>query len=371
MEGLIGPIALLATGDEITEGDVLNTNTPFIAKQLRQHDFQVGQHMSIADNQETIAEAIRYLLTQHVGLIMTGGLGPTSDDRTRFALSDAVNKELKFDEASWQHIQTRLQRLNIPIPENNRQQCFFPVGGIILKNLHGTANGCALDLTSHIIFMLPGPPNECRILFETDVLPHIKQRIQSRPIYRQHFLLLGMGEGNLADEVDPLMAKFPDCQVGYRVCFPYIELKLLSSNQFSLNKLIQSTKSIITPYLISKQNQTASEQLQQWIIHHNTTFYFDDQATYGKFLNKLLNIQTISKFHFTSMPTADIQIQLHGLSEVWQQLTTQQTQIHVSGTHHGKSFSHSMTLGNRGDRTLDAAIEWISWYLFKLLRSNT
>ncbi|MFN7097499.1 MAG: molybdopterin-binding protein, partial [Gammaproteobacteria bacterium] len=97
-------IGLLATGTELITGDILNTNGQQIAQTLTEQDYLVGLHVLASDEQQEIAAALSYLLTQHQIVIITGGLGPTSDDRTRFALAEVIKQTLVPDEPSWQYI---------------------------------------------------------------------------------------------------------------------------------------------------------------------------------------------------------------------------------------------------------------------------
>src|SRR5262249_55359345 len=119
-------IAILATGDELTTGDILNTNGQIIAQTLKDHGFLMGMHVIASDDENEITEAINFLLHDHPILITIGGLGPTSDDRTRFALSRAINQPLVFNEASWNHITSRLTSLHLHVHEANKQQALFP-----------------------------------------------------------------------------------------------------------------------------------------------------------------------------------------------------------------------------------------------------
>ena len=155
-------IALLATGDEISHGDILNTNSQEIAQRLFNQGMQIGTHITTPDQISEIETAIHFLLKDHRGLIITGGLGPTSDDLTRYALSNATQRKLIFDEQTWDTITTRLKRFGYDkFPESNRQQALFPEGATIIPNPNGTAAGCFLKLNNQYIFMLPGPPVEC------------------------------------------------------------------------------------------------------------------------------------------------------------------------------------------------------------------
>lgn len=156
-------IALLATGDEISNGDILNSNAQIIAQTLTKHGMRIGMHMTVVDNTPEIVQALTFLLQTHRAVIMTGGLGPTSDDLTRYALSEVVGQPLVFDEATWNAICDRFKLLGYAgePPAGNHQQALFPKGATIITNPNGTAAGCAVQYREQFIFMLPGPPFEC------------------------------------------------------------------------------------------------------------------------------------------------------------------------------------------------------------------
>jgi molybdenum cofactor synthesis domain-containing protein len=245
-------IALLATGDEIIQGDILNSNAKEIASRLSEQEMHVGMHMTVSDNLHDIEKAIHFLLKDHEALIMTGGLGPTSDDLTRFALSNAVNLSLVFDETVWHRICERLNRFGHPIPpESNRQQALFPENATVLDNPHGTAAGCMLTHNERWIFMLPGPPVECLAMFDTHVLPALTAAHFKQTIYRKKWLLKGISEAKIAEELDAL-AKPYDCITGYRACSPYLEFKLRSYNRHDFETLVPLIEKTLLPYLITR-----------------------------------------------------------------------------------------------------------------------
>ena len=97
-------IGFLATGDELTTGDILNTNGQTIARILFEKGFELGSHVIAPDEESSIVNAIKFLLQNHSIIIITGGLGPTSDDRTRYALAKALNKHLIFHMPSWEKL---------------------------------------------------------------------------------------------------------------------------------------------------------------------------------------------------------------------------------------------------------------------------
>ena len=128
-------IALLATGDEISHGDIVNSNAQEIALRLANNGMQTRMHLVAPDSIREIEQAMQFLLDTHEALIITGGLGPTSDDLTRYALSKVLNQPLVFDEETWEALCSRLKRFGYTTPpESNRQQALFPKNAAIIPN---------------------------------------------------------------------------------------------------------------------------------------------------------------------------------------------------------------------------------------------
>ncbi|MCD8524881.1 MAG: competence/damage-inducible protein A [Gammaproteobacteria bacterium] len=243
-------IALLATGDEIVAGDILNTNSQEIAHALFHEKMFVSQHQSVRDQEEDIARAILSLLEHNKALIITGGLGPTTDDRTRLALATAIQRPLYFDETVWQGILDRffIRYGQTEIPLSNRQQAFFPEGATIFPNRNGSAAGCLCLHDNKMIFMLPGPPHECLPMFHHYVLPALKASQFMQNIHSERWQLFGVSEAYIAEQLEYALQGLM-CQTGYRAMSSYVEFKLFADHPEILTRGINAVKSILLPYL--------------------------------------------------------------------------------------------------------------------------
>lgn len=243
-------IALLATGDEIVAGDILNTNSQEIAHALFHEKMFVSQHQSVRDNEQDIVHAILSLLERNNALIITGGLGPTTDDRTRLALAKAIQRPLYFDEVVWQAILDRfLMRYGqIDIPLSNRQQAFFPEGATIFPNRNGSAAGCLCLHHRKMIFMLPGPPHECLPMFHHYVLPELKTAQFIQNIHSERWKLFGVSEAYIAEKLESALQGLM-CQTGYRAMPSYVEFKLFANDPQILSQGINAINPLLLPYL--------------------------------------------------------------------------------------------------------------------------
>jgi nicotinamide-nucleotide amidase len=248
---MVTKVGFVATGDELTHGDILNTNGQSMVQKVYHLGLAIGQHVIVNDDEDEIIAALHYQLTHHDIVILSGGLGPTSDDKTRFALAKCIDKNLVFNEANWQAIVARFEKYNRPIGDHNRQQALFPEGAIILENPNGTAAGCSVEYEGKTIFMLPGPPNECLPMFEHYVLPALEKFASTQ--YRFKYLLSGVSEGDIAAKLDASIAHL-NCRTGYRVNKPELEFKLSTSNKAHFDEAEKLVEPLLKPYLINKVN---------------------------------------------------------------------------------------------------------------------
>jgi nicotinamide-nucleotide amidase len=356
-------IAILATGDEVVNGDIINTNSQEIAARLTNAGMQVRTHLAAPDTVKEILQAIVFLLNTHDALIITGGLGPTSDDLTRYALSEALARPLQFNTQTWDQICSRLKRFGYDAPpESNRQQALFPEGADIIPNPNGTAAGCMIKLNQQFIFMLPGPPAECLPMVDNTAIPALMHAEFQQLSYHKKWLLLGASEGKLAEELDSLAKPF-DCITGYRLFYPYIEFKINSNNKNDFDTIIPLIEKTIQSYLTQNGQQTASIILKTLIAESQLQLNIDDRATGGALQAALESPATRAHIHFSPNQFAKnaLSIEVQGLTEYWEQkneLSRTHLHINLTDSHHDQSIDVEVPF--RGaTRVIHYAVEFI------------
>ncbi len=358
-------IALLATGDEISNGDILNTNTQEIAHQLSKHGMHVGNHMVTSDAIAEIEHAISFLLSSHDALIITGGLGPTSDDLTRFALGKALDRPLILDEAVWQDIIDRLKRFGYDTPPlSNRQQALFPESALIIPNPNGTAAGCVLHHENKLIFMLPGPPFECLPMFKEVVLPSLQKMGFSEIEYHKNWLLFGVSEGQIAEELDAL-AKPYQCVTGYRLFYPYVEIKIRSKHKNDFEKLVPQIEQLIHPYILGDGQKTASDILKGELEKLSFVLKICDHAT-GGLLESIIKTPKTSS-HLDFFRDNEPHVHIKGLDEFWKSSDTTQTTLTILFNLDEKKETIESVIPFRGMRVKQYAVEFICKQILKNL----
>ena len=189
-------VEILSVGTELLLGNIANTDAQMLSQGLSELGLNVYWHTVVGDNLQRAEEAVALAKKRADIIITTGGLGPTCDDLTKNVLAEAFGKKLVFDEASAQRIRAYFARTGRPMTDNNLQQAMLPEGCTILENDWGTAPGCAFEADGVHVIMLPGPPSECRPMFQYRARPYLLSL--SEGVIASHTIkLFGIGESTM------------------------------------------------------------------------------------------------------------------------------------------------------------------------------
>ena len=189
-------VEILSVVTELLLGNIANLDAQILSQGLSALGLNVYWHTVVGDNPQRAKEAVSLAKARADIIITTGGLGPTCDDLTKNVLAEAFGKKLVYDEGSAQRIKSYFQRTGRTMTENNLQQAMLPEGCTILENDWGTAPGCAFEAEGVHVIMLPGPPSECRPMFQYRAVPYLQQF--SEGVIASHTLkLFGIGESQM------------------------------------------------------------------------------------------------------------------------------------------------------------------------------
>ena len=196
---------IITIGTEILLGEIVDTNTRFISRKLREQGINLFRQTTVGDNIERIAQAIRNSLPNTDIIITTGGLGPTIDDPTRQAVALAVGVENEYREDLWEQVQERHLRYGRTPTENNKRQAFVPQGAIAIENPVGTAPAFIVETKNCSIIALPGVPREMEHLMDNEVIPYLRKRLDLRAVIKARVIhTSGVGESQIDDRIGDL-----------------------------------------------------------------------------------------------------------------------------------------------------------------------
>jgi len=192
---------IITIGDEILIGQVVDTNSCFIAERLNAIGVNIYQKISISDNRQHIIDTVNNAFLTSDIILVTGGLGPTSDDITKQVLAEYFGANcMKIHEASLEIIREMLQRRDIPLSENNRRQAELPDCCIPILNKNGTAPAMWFERNNKILVSMPGVPFEMKAIMK-DVIPMIQNHFKLENIYHKTLLTYGIPESVLSNQI--------------------------------------------------------------------------------------------------------------------------------------------------------------------------
>jgi competence/damage-inducible protein CinA-like protein len=196
---------IITIGTEILLGEIVDTNTRYLARNLRGLGVDLYRTITIGDNVERIASAIRESLERAEIVITTGGLGPTVDDPTREAVARAVGTEVEFREELWQQVVATIQRYGRTPSENQKRQAYVPRNAIAIPNPVGTAPAFIVETEHNVVISLPCVPKEMEPLLHESVIPYLQKRFNLRHLIKVRVLhTAGLGEGMIDEKIGDL-----------------------------------------------------------------------------------------------------------------------------------------------------------------------
>jgi nicotinamide-nucleotide amidase len=219
-------VEILATGDELLTGQVVDTNSAWLMDRLWDLGLMVRRKTLVGDDRADLLAALRETTGRSDAVVMSGGLGPTEDDLTAECVAAAMGAPLEVDPPSLEAIRRRFERLGREMTPNNAKQARFPRGATVIPNRLGTAPGFIAPLGRGEVICLPGVPVEYRGLCEEVVLPRLAARLDQVPASRL-VKLFGVPESHADQRMRPLMDDPANRGVrfGYRAHWPEIHVK--------------------------------------------------------------------------------------------------------------------------------------------------
>ncbi len=192
--------SIVSIGTELLLGEIVNTNSQYLSVELAKLGIDVYEHRTIGDNRERLLECFDSLLRKYDMVITTGGLGPTVDDISKETACEFFGMEMKVIEEELETLREIFRRYGRVMTENNNKQAMFPVDAVILKNGAGSAPGCILERNGKRIILLPGPPNEMKLMFDNEVMPHLME-LTGSVLYSEVVKVCGIGESAMEELV--------------------------------------------------------------------------------------------------------------------------------------------------------------------------
>lgn len=266
---------IISIGDEITSGQTLDTNSQWISQRLEELGIRVLYHTTVGDELDANVEVFRTAIGRADVVVASGGLGPTADDLTREALSQATGQPLVLDAAALEHVRAMFARRKRPMPKQNEVQALFPEGSRVIPNPHGTAPGIAMEVSrpsrsSCLLFALPGVPAELFEMWRLTVEGQLRSVGGGQRVVRHRVLrCFGAGESQIESMLPDLIRRGRVPRVGITASQATISLRITAEGADEAECLaaMQPTAATIRQTLGSLVYGEEDEQLQDLVLH--------------------------------------------------------------------------------------------------------
>lgn len=279
--------AILSIGDELILGQTLDTNSAWLSQQLAAVGCDCIGHLTVPDDRQATAAAIAHYAPQCDVLLISGGIGPTEDDLTRFALADVLQVPLEPN-AEWMGVLEDFFRVrNRPFVESNRIQAMLPRGVRMLHNPCGTACGMAARVAACDVYVMPGVPREMKTLFQQHALPAISTHSNGAVILSRTLHTFGLGESSVGDRLGQLMDRRRNPSVGTTVTGGIVSLRLnarfptLALAQAQLEATDQACRQALGDLIYGQEDQTLPAIVGEMLAERQLTVTTAESCTGG------------------------------------------------------------------------------------------
>ncbi len=296
-------VHIITVGDEILIGQIVDTNSAWLAEQLNLYGASVGRIISTGDDAGEIWEALDQATAKADLVLMTGGLGPTKDDITKKVLAEYCGDELVFHQPTYDRIVRFFERLGRKANEAHRQQCFLPATATLLHNRLGTAPGMWLEKDGTVIVSMPGIPYEMKQIIANEVLPRIRERFPTRAVAHRTVLTVGEGESNIAARIaDFEDALPPNIKLAYLPNLGQVRLRLTGIGADAelisrvLDEKVRELKQRLPDLIFGYEHEQLEEVLGQMLRARGKTLSTAESCTGGYVAHKMTSIAGSSDY---------------------------------------------------------------------------
>jgi nicotinamide-nucleotide amidase len=253
-------VEIINTGTELLLGRVTNTHLAFLAQSLLGLGLRVERQVTVPDG-VAIAEAIETAMARAEILVITGGLGPTTDDITREAVAETFGRKLIFHQEILDDIESKFIKRKLVVTDMQRQQAMVPEGGVVLPNPNGTAPGFIIENDKTVAIVLPGPPRELRPMWNDTAVRWLRKRFADRlpPVHEVTLRLIGTGESKVQPLIEPDVHAFDPIEVGYCARPGEVDLRLIAPDEARLAKAAALARERLAAHIYAEGTETMEQ----------------------------------------------------------------------------------------------------------------
>lgn len=296
--------SIITIGDELLIGQVIDTNSAWMAQELNKAGVAVSRRVAVGDSRTAIWTALEEESKHSDIILITGGLGPTADDITKPLLTEYFGGKLVTDEGALQNLHYLFETVfKRPLTERNLAQAQVPDNCTVIQNKRGTAPGMLFEKDGKVYVSMPGVPNEMQGMMTEAVIPYIQNNFKLASIFHRTLLTYGIGESYLADLLQDFEATLPEyIKLAYLPNYGMVRLRLTASGQEeSLASEIQQRftdlQQRVVQYMVINKDAQMQEAVAELLISRNRTVSTAESCTGGYIAHLLTSLPGSSAFY--------------------------------------------------------------------------
>lgn len=296
--------SIITIGDELLIGQVVDTNSAWMAQELNKWGIRVKRRVAVGDVWDEIWQALDEEKKQTDIILITGGLGPTADDITKPLLCKYFNGSMIVDEGARQNVINIFTRLNRPMIERNLKQAEVPDVCTVIPNKRGTAPGMWFEKDGKVFVSMPGVPHEMKGMMETDVIPMLLGKFSFPAIIHRTLLTAGVGESFLAEHIKDFEASLPEhIRLAYLPNYGMVRLRLTATGaekeqtERDVQTRFETLQSLVKEYMVTNEDEPIEKTTGRILEANNKTMCTAESCTGGYIAHLITSIPGSSAFY--------------------------------------------------------------------------
>jgi len=306
---------IITIGDELLIGQTIDTNSAWIGAELSKMGFDIFRKISIHDRREDILKTLAEVIGKSDVVLITGGLGPTSDDITKQTLCEYFGTRLVKDHEVLDMIEEMFRKRNWPMNENNRRQADVPESCRVLKNAVGTAPGMWFEKDKTIFVSMAGVPHEMMYIMNEHVIPELRKRFSSQTIIHKNIMTYGIGESSLAERLSGFEETLPpEVKLAYLPSYGIIKLRLTATGtdkrylENITDQLVKKLYETIPELIYGEDEESFEAAIGRLLKEKGASVCTAESCTGGKIASLLTSIPGSSVYYMGSVIAYDNQV---------------------------------------------------------------
>ena len=292
---------IVSIGNELLNGNTVNTNASYIARRLHENGMPVGWIQTVQDEAGAIQNALDLALKRSRIILVSGGLGPTHDDITKQALADYFHSQLIFNEEIFQKIKRRFEKRGLPLPEINRTMALVPQDAEVIPNTLGTAPGMIFKNDTQLVFVMPGVPRELEAMIELTVIPRLRVVCPECRVQTDIFRTTGITESAIYEKIAQQLSFFPQYEIAFLPKVTGVDLRVVRQDREAQNhEIFEKFKNLlynaVGEFIYTAQELELEAVLGNLLRKKKLTVAVAESLTGGLLQDKLTDVPGSSEY---------------------------------------------------------------------------